>query len=62
MRRRAISSRMVSAICRLCSAESCLSGVGIVTPAWSAAVYQTHNPSQTRTKQHQRRRTAPTGG
>src|SRR5260221_326176 len=32
MRRRAISSRMVSATCRLCSAESCLSGVSIVTP------------------------------
>jgi hypothetical protein len=29
---------MVSAICRLCSAESCLSGVGIVTPAPSTPV------------------------
>src|SRR6266567_9308437 len=32
MRRRAISSRMISAICRLCSAESCLSGVCIIAP------------------------------
>src|SRR3954452_22883878 len=32
MRRRAISSRIVAATCRLCSAESCLSGVGIVPP------------------------------
>ncbi len=37
MRRRAISSRMVSAICRLCSAESCLSGAGIVTPGFTGA-------------------------
>src|ERR1700736_5824338 len=33
MRRRAISSRTVSATCRLCSAESCLSDVVIVSPA-----------------------------
>jgi len=57
MRRRAISSRIVSAICRLCSAESCLSGVGIVTPVRPVGVvYQTHNPSQTRTKPSPRRR------
>src|ERR1700742_3115778 len=33
MRRRAISSRIISAPCPLCSAESCLSGVDMVTPA-----------------------------
>jgi hypothetical protein len=48
MRRRAISSRMVSATCRLCSAESCLSGVGIITPANPAILAD----AQTSTKPH----------
>src|SRR5580692_599416 len=58
MRRRAISSRMVSATCWLCSAESCLSGC-IVTPANGAQYSRRTSPHKAAQNRQRRRRPTP---
>src|SRR4051794_29288959 len=57
-RRRAISSRTVSATCRLWSSESCLSGVCIVPPALALHCNRRtfpHKPGQSRWPRERRR-------